>query len=222
MSDHPDQTHDHDAVVDLSEMYTAQFWDERYGSTQRVWSGNPNQRLVEQVTALTPGDALDVGCGEGADAIWLAARGWRVTAVDVSTVALERAAAHAAAAGEGHRITWQPVDALTWAPAPASYDLVSAQFIHLPPPQMPGLLERLGAAVRPGGTLLVVGHHPLDLLTTVHRPKWPDLLLTAEQIAASLDRADWAVTTAEPERPATDPDGVTAIVHDAVVVAVRR
>jgi 2-polyprenyl-3-methyl-5-hydroxy-6-metoxy-1,4-benzoquinol methylase len=221
VSHHHDQDR-HDAVVELSQMYTAEFWDERYGSTDQVWSGNPNLRLVEQATPLTPGAALDVGCGEGADAIWLAGRGWRVTGVDVSTVALQRASAHAAAAGVADRITWEPVDALTWAPAAASYDLVSAQYIHLPPPELADLLARLGAAVRPGGMLLVVGHHPLDLQTTMRAHRFPELLLAPEQIAASLDRAEWTVTTAEPERPATDLDGVTAIAHDAVVVAVRR
>ena len=120
------------------------------------------------------------------------------------------------------RITWQPVDALTWAPAPDSFDLVSAQFIHLPPTELAALLDRLGAAVRPGGTLLVVGHHPRDLATSMQRHKWPDLLLTPDQIAAGLDPAVWAITTSEPARSATDPEGATVTVHDAVVHAVRR
>lgn len=232
MTDHDhDHQHDHqhshgdgEPDVTLEQMFTAEFWDDRYGSTEQVWSGNPNQRLVEQVTALPPGDALDVGCGEGADAIWLAERGWRVTAVDVSTVALARAARHARLAGPtvAHRISWQPVDALTWTPVADSFDLVSAQFIHLPPPDLAALLDRLGAAVRPGGTLLVVGHHPRDLATSMRRHKWPDLLLTPDQIASSLDPAVWAVTTDEPSRPATDPEGQPVTVHDAVVNAVRR
>ena len=103
-----------------------------------IWSGNPNPQLVAQVADLAPGTALDVGCGEGADAIWLAERGWRVTAVDISTVALERAAAHAAAAGEAvadadHLAAGRP--ARPGRPAPARFDLVSAQFIHLPAEQ---------------------------------------------------------------------------------------
>ena len=79
--------------------FTQEFWDERYRSAGRLWSGQPNPQLVAQIAGLPPGDALDAGSGEGADAIWLASRGWAVTAVDVSAVALDRAAAHAAAEG---------------------------------------------------------------------------------------------------------------------------
>src|SRR2546430_12503786 len=118
----------------MSSLFTQEFWDERYRSSDRVWSGEPNPRLVERVSDLTPGTALDVGSGEGADAIWLAARGWQVTAIDVSTVALDRAAERAAEAGAevANRITWQQADVLTWDPAPLQFDLVSAQFMHLP------------------------------------------------------------------------------------------
>src|SRR6185312_1319124 len=96
-------------------MFSAGFWDHRYGATTRVWSGNPNVQLVATVSDLKPGTALDVGSGEGSDAIWLAQRGWQVTAVDISQVALDRAAQEAAAAGiEG--ISWRAADVLTWDP----------------------------------------------------------------------------------------------------------
>ena len=110
----------HHPPVDTADLFTQEFWDARYGATDQVWSGNPNPRLVEHVADLTPGTALDVGCGEGADAIWLAARGWQVTAIDVSPVALERVANRAAEAGEqiAARITWQQADVLVWEPAP--------------------------------------------------------------------------------------------------------
>jgi SAM-dependent methyltransferase len=104
--------------------YTEEFWDERYRSAERLWSGQPNPQLVTQVSDLPPGEALEAGCGEGADAIWLAARGWTVTGVDVSGVALERAADHAAdhAAALGpelvSRLTWQRRDLLEWTPEP--------------------------------------------------------------------------------------------------------
>jgi 2-polyprenyl-3-methyl-5-hydroxy-6-metoxy-1,4-benzoquinol methylase len=79
----------------MPEQFDQAFWDERYRSHDALWSGNPNDHLINETDGLTPGPALDVGCGEGADAVWLAERGWRVTAVDLSTVALERGAAHA-------------------------------------------------------------------------------------------------------------------------------
>lgn len=201
-------------------MFSQEFWDERYGSAERIWSGDPNPLLVATATGLAPGAALDVGCGEGADAIWLASRGWKVTAVDVSPVALDRAARHAAEAGVD--VTWRPADVMSWEPEPARYDLVSAQFVHLPRPAREALHRRLAAAVRPGGTLLIVGHHPSDLETTIGRPRLPHLMYTAEEIAAVLDPAEWDVHPSAPSRPATDPDGRTITIHDALLRAVRR
>jgi SAM-dependent methyltransferase len=212
-------------VLDMTtEMFTREFWDERYRSADRLWSGNANPHLVATGTDLPAGTALDVGSGEGADAIWLAARGWRVTAVDVSTVALGRAAERAAEVGTAvaDRITWQPADALTWDPAPARFDLVSAQFMHLPRPALEALHRRLAAVVHPGGTLLVVGHHPSDLETTMGRPHLPELMFTAEQIAAVLDPDDWQIDVSAPQRPAVDPEGRSITIRDAVLRAVRR
>ncbi|MEN3356784.1 MAG: hypothetical protein V7637_766 [Mycobacteriales bacterium] len=216
MSHHPDP----EAVV-----FTQAFWDERYGSTDRVWSGQPNPHLVATATDLAPATALDVGSGEGADVIWLAGRGWQVTGVDVSAVALEHAAHRATEAGEqiADRITWQHADVMTWDPAPAQYDLVSAQFIHLPRAALESLHRRLAAAVRPGGTLLIVGHHPSDLETTMGRPNHPELMFTADQIAATLDPDDWpTIVAAAAPRQAVDPDGRSITIHDALLRAVRR
>lgn len=173
----------------------------------------------------TPGTALDVGSGEGADAIWLAVRGWRVTCIDVSTVALERAAERAADAGQevADRITWQPADVLSWDPAPLRFDLVSAQFMHLPPLAREALHRRLAAAVRPGGSLLIVAHHPSDLETSMRRPHPSDLFFTAEQIAATLDPDAWQiVVAAAPERQMLDPEGRPVTIHDTVLHARRR
>ncbi|WP_411284000.1 class I SAM-dependent methyltransferase [Lapillicoccus sp.] len=221
----PDHGHDSSPGSDVTHLFTQEFWDERYASVERVWSGRPNPHLVELATDLVAGTALDVGSGEGADAIWLASRGWHVTGIDVSSVALARAAAHATGGGQeiAGTIEWRQADLLTWDPAPEQFDLVSAQFMHLPRPSLDLLHLRLAAAVRPGGTLLVVGHHPSDLDTTVGRWDLPDLLFTAEQVAAVLDPDDWSMISAtSPERQESDPDGRPLTIHDAVVHAVRR
>lgn len=213
----------------------ARHWDDLYRSRPRVWSGRPNPQLVAEAAGLKPGTALDLGCGEGADALWLAEQGWTVTAVDVSAVALERAGLHAASSPAGNRITWLQRDLDTWAPE-EQFDLVSAQFLHSTeaPWQRP---HRVAAgAVRPGGTLLIVGHHPDGL------PPWrslsdgdghshggdghagPGMFFTAEQAAAELGIAppEWRVeVAASREREATGPDGQSATLADAVLRATR-
>jgi SAM-dependent methyltransferase len=206
-------------------MWTQEFWDERYGSAATIWSGNPNPHLVTQVADLRPGTALDVGSGEGADAIWLAEHGWQVTGIDISMVALERAAQRAADAGQdvANRITWQQADILVWDPAPRQFDLVSAQFMHLPRSAREVVQGRLAAAVRLGGSLLIVGHHLSDLETTMRRPNAPDLFFTADQVVAVLDPDDWQViTAAAPERQALDSEGRPVTISDAVMHAIRR
>jgi SAM-dependent methyltransferase len=205
-----------DAVSDAS------FWDERYRSADGIWSGDPNPQLVAEVSGLAPGTALDVGCGEGADAVWLAERGWHVTAIDISGVALERARKAAANAGVTERIDWRKGDIATWTPE-RSYDLVSAQFMQLAPPLRDAVFRRLAAAVAICGTLLIVGHHPSDLETTVRRPRMPGVLYTAEEIAGLLDPQAWeSLVQAARPRAVTDANGASVIVHDAVLRSRRR
>jgi SAM-dependent methyltransferase len=209
----------------MSDLFGEAFWDDRYRSHTALWSGDPNPHLVAEAARLTPGTALDVGTGEGADAIWLAGRGWRVTAVDLSTVALERAAAHAAQLGPDitGRIDWIHADLTSQDPGPARYDLVSAQYMHLPAAPRRMLFGRLATAVTPGGTLLIVGHHPSDLQTTMPRPPMPELFYTGDDIVAELDPGEWTIiTNASPGRAATDPDGNAVTIHDTVIQARRR
>ncbi|MFK0253391.1 class I SAM-dependent methyltransferase [Streptomyces sp. NPDC090445] len=161
----PTHAHDHDhshrhggAAPSEPPAGDQAFWDSRYRESDRIWSGNPNEALVREAAGLAPGRALDLGCGEGADAVWLARRGWQVTGTDISEVALERAAAHAAEAGVADRIALRRHD-LTESFPTGEFDLVSACFLHnygdFPRARV---LRTAAAAVAPGGILLVVGH----------------------------------------------------------------
>ncbi|MEU1539700.1 class I SAM-dependent methyltransferase [Actinacidiphila glaucinigra] len=187
----------------------AEFWDARYAGSDRVWSGNPNNVLVREVEGLKPGTALDLGCGEGADAVWLARQGWRVTAVDISRVALERAAGHAKAEGIAKGlIDWQRHDLGATFPE-GTYDLVSAQFLHSPN-DMPRerILRAAAAAVAPGGVLLVVGHAGFPAWETDPHPEvhFP----TPQEVLESLGlpEGEWEVVLSdEHERIQNDPDG---------------
>lgn len=202
-------------------VFDREFWEERYGSQPSIWSGRPNPQLVAEATDLSPGRALDAGCGEGSDVLWLAAAGWRVTGVDFSATALARGAEQAKSLGLDERISWVQADLTQWAPE-GRFDLVSAQFMHHPEAERTALFERLAAAVAPGGTLLIVGHHPSDLETGAPRPKVPGMFYPAEEIAEILDDGwDRVVTDARP-RTATLPDGSEVTIHDAVLVARRR
>lgn len=226
MSSHQHQ-HEHEhrrdaGNIDLDHLYSQESWDARYAESDRIWSGNPNPRLVEHVADLTPGDALDVGCGEGADAVWLATKGWRVTALDVSAVALERTAEHAAAAGVADRVTPLHHDLMRSGPPPGEYSLVSAQFMHPPADDFAEFFGGLGAKVRPGGTLLIVGHHPDDVATGVREPHGPDLLFTPERVVAALDPDAWEIQVADAPTREWSRDDVMATVTDTVVVAQRR
>jgi SAM-dependent methyltransferase len=205
-------------------VFDGNFWDERYRSAQRVWSGQPNPQLVAEVAGLQPGRALDVGCGEGADAIWLARNGWDVVAVDISGIAIQRGEQHARdtdpAAAE--RIEWRQADLLAQPPEPGSYDLVTAQFMQLPPEPRTRMFTSLAAAIRAGGTLLIVGHHPSDIGSGVPRPPMPELFYSADEIAGLLDNT-WQVDASEARpRDAMTPDGTEVTIHDAVLVATRR
>jgi SAM-dependent methyltransferase len=206
-------------------MFERAAWEERYQSKPAIWSGNPNVQLVAEASDLKPGRALDVGSGEGADAVWLAARGWQVTGIDIAQTALDRAAAHADAAGPevAERISWHQVDLRHDAVPAGPYDLVSVHFMHLPVAERTALYARLADAVAVGGTLLIVGHHPSDLRSGAHRPHFPDMMFTAEQLAADLDPADWDVLVTDTRpRTATGHEGETVTINDAVLVARRR
>lgn len=190
-----------------------EFWDARYGSSDRIWSGNPNGVLVREATDLTPGSALDLGCGEGADAIWLAQQGWRVTAVDISRTALKRGAGHAADAGVADRIDWQWHDLGASFPA-GTFDLVSAHFLHSPVEMARDkILRSAAAAVAPGGVLLVVGHAGHPSWETGHDHAHDLHFPTPEEVFDDLDlpAGQWELLLSDVhERGMTGPDGQPA------------
>lgn len=204
-------------------MTDARFWDERYAAPGRVWSGRPNPWLVVEACDLAPGAALDIGAGEGADAIWLAERGWYVTAVDFSAVALARVAEMAAAAGATQRVATLQADATAWTPPQRSFDLVAVHFLHLPAPPRAAALRAAWSAVAPGGSLLVVGHDRSNADEGHGGPPDPTVLFTADEVLADLAEAvaDGAevVVAERRSREVAGADGAVAL--DAVVVLRR-
>lgn len=214
------------------------FWEDRYSSADQIWSGRVNAVLKDVARNLTPGTALDLGCGEGGDAIWLAQNGWNVTGVDLSTTATQRANEAALAAGiPSERFHFEAADLTEWS-TEERFDLVTASFLLSWPIEIPrdAILERATQFVAPGGHILVVAHaapppwsehahsdehqHGDGQAGHSHGPKFP----TPESDLAvlSLDPAKWEVLTVElRERSAQMPDGTTTQLDDTVVLAKR-
>ena len=195
-------------------------WDERYAATgDSLWSGRANGVLLAEFSGHQPGRALDVGCGEGGDAIWLARAGWEVTGVDVSAVALERAAAAAGAAGVA--VDWICADFAVMEPAPRGFDLVSVHYPALRHADGEPAIHALLGAVGVRGTLLVVGHAPLDPeWTRAHGFEVTDFI-QPDDIARALD-GDWKFEI-RATRPRVDPtpEG-SPFTHDTVLRVHRR
>ncbi|WP_310964333.1 class I SAM-dependent methyltransferase [Nocardioides terrisoli] len=204
---------------------TAAHWDARYAERERIWSGRPNQALVASVEGMSPGRALDLGCGEGADSLWLAARGWQVTGVDVSATAIARARGAAAGQELIGAVEWVVADLADWVPEQGRFDLVSACFLHSNIGFSRTAVLRRGAdAVAPGGHLLLVGHAaPPPWAAGLHEHAH-ELLGPAEELAElGLPDDDWETVVAEVrQREATGPDGEQALLDDSVVLIRRR
>ncbi|MEV4949377.1 methyltransferase domain-containing protein [Streptomyces sp. NPDC053755] len=186
-----------------------EFWEERYSTSARVWSGDPNPLLVREAAGLEPGTALDLGCGEGGDVLWLASRGWRVTGVDISATALERAAAHAAEAGLADRVAFERHELGVTFPK-GEFGLVSAQFLQSPVAlDQEGVLRSAAEAVAPGGTLLIAMHAAWPSWMEEHEYPFDADFPTLEGVLAMLDLSHpWRVDTLEGvERALSSPDG---------------
>ena len=209
------------------------YWEDHWQQAAGCPRGHevpPNPHLEREVGGLTPATALDAGCGEGAEAIWLAAKGWRVTAADISAEALTRAVGRAAReGGNAHGIQWVEADVSDWEPG-ERYDLVTTHYAHPAMPQL-AFYERLAGWVAPGGTLLIVGHrhegsghgdgHGDGGHDPGHHPP-EEVSVTAASVTGRLDPVEWRVVTAdEPSRTVTDGAGRTVTLADVVVRAVR-
>lgn len=198
----------------------AQDWDDRYAQADMVWGTPPNPVVVEFATSLPAGRALDLACGEGRHALWLATRGWQTTGVDFSSVAIEKARRVAAQAPRRvrERLTYVVDDVTTTAALddPAGYDLVLMIFVHLDRAQRGALVSRIMDALKPEGTLMILGHDTINLTEGVGGPPDAEILYTPEDLKDDLNgRLD--VTVAE--RRYRDAEGGTAI--DALLVARR-
>ena len=202
----------------------AHAWDERYAAADRVWFRDPNQFVAEALAELAPGDALDLACGEGRNALWLAGLGWRVTALDFSRVAVERGRRLAEEAGLA--VDWQVGDALT-APLP-DVDLVVLAYLQLPPGERRAVVRRPWDCLRAGGTFFLVAHDTTNLAEGTGGPQDPTVLMTAEDVRGDLAGAPGVeVVRAErvPRRvDVADGHGGTAeqVAWDAVLHLVRR
>jgi SAM-dependent methyltransferase len=200
-----------------------EYWEQHYGARNRIWSGRVNARLAEVVEPLRPGRALDLGCGEGGDALWLADRGWRVVAVDVSQTALQRAAADALYRGLERRIDFQRHDLSDSFPK-GTFDLVTAHYLHSPARlDRERVLRSAAGAVAAGGLLLIVDHGaaPPWAAKSAHCHSFPSV----DEVVASLNVDDNAWEQLQVEsvsRSATGPEGQTGTVTDNVILLRRR
>ena len=195
-------------------------WNERYQAKPRVWSGSPNPVLVAEISLLTAGRALDIGCGEGADALWLAERGWQVLGVDLSDVAIDRAREEAASRQVPGRAEFQRADLREWQPESRAFDLVIAFFVHLPPDERDLVFARLAAAVAPGGTLLLVGHAVSDATSGVGRPSAHLLVDESDLLPYAAGFSSATASTRAREVPGPS-ETSPLTVHDVVLVARR-
>lgn len=215
----PHHRHGDDPAGSAQDMFEPEAWEERYAGEERVWSGAPNAQLVAEVSRITPGTALDVGCGEGGDVIWLARQGWRVTGADFAANGLARAARHAAAAGVAGLVDWWQVDARTFDAAGRTWDLVTTHFLHPPDGGMVAVSRRLASAVAPGGHLLVVGHAPSETFHRLDAAKRAAMFEARDLLPGLPDGFEPLVVEQRPRTMVRD--GETHDVHDSTLLARR-
>ncbi|HTI35318.1 MAG TPA: class I SAM-dependent methyltransferase [Miltoncostaea sp.] len=203
--------------------YDRDAWEERWARAlrehgDRVARRPPNAHLVAATADLAAGRALDAGCGHGSETIWLAGRGWRVTAVDFAETALARGRETAAGLGRdvAGRIEWIAADLGDWTPPPEAFDLVISLHVHVAG-SVEEAVARMAGGVAPGGTLLMVGHRPVDPATGAPSAAAGQVQVSVEEARSALDPARWDLLVAEERARPAAPPGV-----DAVIRARRR
>ena len=194
-------------------------WEQRYAGQGEHWSGSPNAQLVDLVPGLAPGTALDVGCGEGGDVIWLARQGWRVTGADFAANGLARAARRAEEAGVARQVEWWQVDARHFDAGGRTWDLVTTHFLHPPSGGMVEVTRRLAAAVAPGGHLLVVGHAPTGHVEHLSAVKRRAMWLAADLLTALPGDFEPLVVEQRPRTAVRE--GRSFVVDDSTLLAHR-
>ena len=205
------------------ESFDRSSWERRWAqvlreSPEKLSSRPPNAYLRAVADDLRPGLALDAGCGHGAEAIWLASTGWRVTAVDFSATALDhgRSSVETVSADLAERVSWVEGDLGSWTPEPGRFDLVSCLYVHVAG-SVVEMVRRLGSGVAPGGTLLMVGHRRVDPETGAPTPAAGQVQVSVEDAVQALDPDAWQLLVAEERPRAVAGTGV-----DAVIRAVRH
>lgn len=204
-------------VTSIRPGFAREDWNARYAQKELVWSAQPNRLFAAEVGGLEPGRALDLACGEGRNAVWLAERGWRVTGVDFSDVALGKA--EQLAASRGVEVEWVLADLLDYEPEPRAFDLVAVLYLQLPRRALVRAVRAATGAVAPGGTLFVLGHDTTNLTKGYGGPKDAAVLYTAEDVVPEL--GDLVVERAEAVDRVVALDGGEAVAIDALVRAHR-
>jgi SAM-dependent methyltransferase len=198
----------------------SQQWDERYSGAEFEWTVRPNQFVAAELADLPPGRALDLAAGEGRNTVWLAERGWRVTAVDFSRVGLEKGRKLSAARGVADaQVDWVVADLNDYQPEPGAFDLVLIAYVQVAPELRAKVLADAGAALAPGGTVFVIGHDVTNLTEGVGGPQDPDVLYTPEAVGAELPGL--RIVRADRVRRAVEREDGPATAVDTLVRAVR-
>ena len=192
-------------------------WNARYAAKELLWTAEPNRLFASEVEGLEPGRALDLACGEGRNAVWLAERGWRVTAVDFSDVALEKA--RRLAASRGVEVEWVVADLLAFEPDPRSFDLVALLYLQLPHEELERAVAAAAEAVAPGGTLIVLGHDTRNLTEGHGGPKDASVLYTPADVVRWV--GDLVVERADTVHRSVPLEDGEAVALDAFVRARR-